>query len=163
MSSKLIFLVSDVKFLYKHIPNFRDKQRFVIQKCIYIEGWKEGFCIFQLNAEKCNILGKMIVHRNRYINLCPEKCNLGPLPIASKEMCSEQLQCFPVSSSTMSLGGVEIHSSTSAMAFWQVFHQFVNILSEDPQQVSMKGYWQYISEIVFDFKEKWVAYNLLKL
>ena len=53
---------------------------------------------------KRNILGKMIVLGNRCINLCPEKCILSEIPIACQEMCSEQLKCFPISSSTMSLG-----------------------------------------------------------
>ena len=32
---------------------------------------------------KRNILGKMIVLSNQCINLCPEKCNLCKIPIAS--------------------------------------------------------------------------------
>ena len=42
--------------------------------------------------------GQIVVLGNRCITLCPEKCILCQVPIVSKEMCSEQLECFPVSS-----------------------------------------------------------------
>ena len=45
-----------------------------------------------------------IVLRNCCINPWPEKCILGQIPIYCQEYCSEQLKCFQVSSSTMSLG-----------------------------------------------------------
>ena len=67
---------------------------FLISEGIYIS---TNFSNWHL---KHNVLGKIIVLHNGCINFCPEKCNLGKIPIASQEMCFQQLKCFPVSSST---------------------------------------------------------------
>ena len=53
---------------------------------------------------KRNILGKMILIGNKCICLCPKKCILSQIPISCQEMCFEQLECFTISSITMSLG-----------------------------------------------------------
>ena len=59
---------------------------------------------------KRNILGKIIVVLNLCINICPERSNLGQIPICCPEVYSEHLKCFLVSSSTRSLGGVKIQT-----------------------------------------------------
>ena len=51
-----------------------------------------------------HILGKTIGLGNRCINHCPDKWILSLIPIDCWEICSEQLKCFPVISTTMSLG-----------------------------------------------------------
>ena len=48
---------------------------------------------------KHNILDVTLMHRNRCINFCLEKCKLGKIPICCKNMCSEELKCSPQSSS----------------------------------------------------------------
>ena len=53
---------------------------------------------------KCNILGKMIVLHNRCINIYPEMCTLSQIPKACHKMCNDQIECFPASSRTRSLG-----------------------------------------------------------
>ena len=53
---------------------------------------------------KRKIFGKMMVLRNRCINPCPEKCILSQIPIPSHNIYSEQLECFPASFRTRSLG-----------------------------------------------------------
>ena len=68
---------------------------------------------------KGNSLGKSTVVCNWCINLCPEKFNLGQIPIASQEMWSGELKCFPVSSSRRSLRSWNTNlSQWSASAFW---------------------------------------------
>ena len=114
---------------------------------------------------KQNILGKMIVLRNRCINLCPEKCNLGQIPICCQEMCSEQLKCFPVSSSTRSLGSW--NSNFSQMSIFFAKYCFQNftysslfvVESRDPQRVLVKAYWRYLSGKVLK-KRPWDTNSL---
>ena len=60
--------------------------------------------VFSLNPYfKCNFW-RMLVLRNRCINLFPEKFNLDQIPIAFREICSDPLEYFSVSSSTRSMG-----------------------------------------------------------
>ena len=40
------------------------------------------------------------MHRNQYINLCPNQCNLDKISICCQWMCFEELKCSLVSSST---------------------------------------------------------------
>ena len=100
---------------------------------------------------KCNSLGKMIVPGNRCINLCPEKYILSQIPIACYKICSEQLKCFPVSSSTMSLGSSNPNFSQDRLILGRKEtnlknHQFVTKCSRDPQWVLMKAYFRYLSK-----------------
>ena len=53
---------------------------------------------------KGNHLEIIIFLLNLCINPCPVKCNLGQIPIVFQEMGSGPIKCFPVSSSTSSLG-----------------------------------------------------------
>ena len=62
---------------------------------------------------KRNILGKVMVLGNRCINIFSEKCILGQIPIAYQELCSEQLKCFPVNSSSKSSGELKSKSPVS--------------------------------------------------
>ena len=105
---------------------------------------------------KRNILGKMIELRNQCIHLCPKKFNQGQKPIPSKEMSSEKIKCFPVSSRTRSLGSW--NSNISQILFFvcccckvpfSAIHKCVDISSRDPKQLLRKVYLQYISGKVF--------------
>ena len=60
-------------------------------------GEKKEYVLFSNWHFKRNVLGNIIVLRNRCTNLCPEKCTLGKVPM---QICSEPLEVFPVSSST---------------------------------------------------------------
>ena len=79
--------------------------------------------IFNCNFKR-NILGKMIVLHIQCINLCPEKCILGQILIYCQELGSEQLKCFPVSSSTRSLGEVKFKLQSSSANFLQNIYIF---------------------------------------
>ena len=78
---------------------------------------------------KRNILGKMIVLGNGCINLCPEKCIISQIPIPCQEMYSEQLECLPVSSSTMSLGSGNPNFSQDRHILGKIMFKKTNNLS----------------------------------
>ena len=86
----------DIKSFCKRLPKDGKKYGFLLFKSSY--KWvKRG--IMKISAKKmdfsCNILGKMIFLHNWCINLCPEKCYLGQIPIPLKEMCSKQQHMLP--------------------------------------------------------------------
>ena len=92
MYANLTFFEFEIKSLYKHIPMFWERHCLWILK-IYIHGRKEVWCTFVQNYLAIIwqllyiIFQKMIVLHNRCFNLCPEKCKLGQISIASQKMC----------------------------------------------------------------------------
>ena len=107
---------------------------------------------------KRNILGKMKVLRNRCINLCPKKCILNQIPIASQEMRSKQLECFPASSRSRSLGSwnpnlSQIQLNFGTITFSQI-RQFFTVCPRDPLHIFKLPYWQKLLDKVL---EKWLT------
>ena len=97
---------------------------------------------------KHNILWKIIVLHNRCINIFPEKCNLGQIPIASQAMCSERLKYFPVSSSTSSLESWNQNLNKFQCILVPIpffIHNFIIMFSRDPHGSSCKAYCLYLA------------------
>ena len=95
----------DLKSPYKQMRNIGDRHFFYSQ--VNIKGQKEGICTYQLSSQigTSGITFLGLVLNNRCINLCPEKCTLGQIPIACPDLGSAQLKCFSYSSSSRSLAG----------------------------------------------------------
>ena len=122
---KSIFLVPDIKSLYKHGPGLRLGISIDCYSKVNSNESKEAISAKFSNCHfKLNILGKVIMIVNRGINLCPE------IPVDCLELCSEHLKCFPVSSSSTSLGELKSKPQKSSAHFWHIiykyFCQFIN-------------------------------------
>ena len=98
---------------------------------------------------KHNILDVTLMNRNQCINFCPEKCKPGKIPICYKSWNAPQLAPAP------GIWRVEIQTLANKSCsfltkyFFSKAYQFCTICSRDLQEISMKAYWQYLSEKVY--------------
>ena len=110
LSAKSTFMVIDMKSMCKHIIKVGDEQN---KKCKK-NGWKVGLCKFQLNSKMC-------VHQSLPRKVYP--------PTNTSSLLVIVLECFPVSSSAMSLGSWDSNFSQDWQTLAQIYLSKITNLS----------------------------------
>ena len=91
------------------------------------------------------------MHCNQCINLGPEKCKLGKIPICCQYMCSEELKFSPISSSTRYLESWNSNFSQKSQIFGNIYFSKIQNLSLYGLETLKRSIWKRIDNI---FREK---------
>ena len=103
--------------------------------------------VFNLDFKRI-ILDVLLMHCNQCINLFPEKCRLGRIPICCQEMCSEDLKFSPVSFSTRYLESWNTNCSQKSQFVCQIFFKITN-LSLFCREIPKRCQWKRIGRTSF--------------
>ena len=90
-----------------------------------------------------------------------QSLHLSQIPIASQEMCSEQLECFPVSSSDRSLGSWNPIFSRIPLIMGKISFSKKNYLLLFFQDTPNRLWW--VKNILFSLVSKTIHHNFSKL
>ena len=153
-----------MKSMCKHIPKVGDRPWFFLLLKVHINGWKVGLCIFQLNSQirtssltfsgwwQCLVTGASIFAQ-KSVSLAKYQ----------QLMCSEQLECFWISSSTMFFGCWNTNFSQIELILGKIdlsnIHQFVTI-NKSVFSISFRKSSQNLS--TWSNKKKYICFGFKK-